>query len=73
VAAFEELVGSHGGLGGGQSFPFILFPAGWTREKERIVGAVELHAQLKYWLNQYEIVAADRAEISDTSLAESFA
>ena len=27
VAAFEELVGSHGGMGGEQSFPFALAPA----------------------------------------------
>ena len=27
VAAFEELVGSHGGLGGSQSYPFVLAPA----------------------------------------------
>ena len=27
VAAFEELVGSHGGMGGSQSFPFMLAPA----------------------------------------------
>ena len=27
VAAFEELVGSHGGMGGSQSFPFVLFPS----------------------------------------------
>ena len=27
VAAFEELVGSHGGLGGAQSHPFVLAPA----------------------------------------------
>ena len=26
VAAFEELVGSHGGMGGGQSHPFVLHP-----------------------------------------------
>ena len=26
VAAFEELVGSHGGIGGEQSFPFISHP-----------------------------------------------
>ena len=28
VAAFEELVGSHGGLGGTQSYPFLLHPVG---------------------------------------------
>ena len=27
VAAFEELVGSHGGMGGGQAHPFVLHPA----------------------------------------------
>lgn len=26
VCAFEELIGSHGGLGGNQSKPFILYP-----------------------------------------------
>ena len=26
VAAFEELVGSHGGMGGGQSHPFVMHP-----------------------------------------------
>ena len=29
VAAFEELVGSHGGVGGEQSYPFILHPSKW--------------------------------------------
>ena len=28
-AAFEELVGNHGGLGGEQTDPFVLFPAEW--------------------------------------------
>ena len=27
VAAFEEQVGSHGGLGGPQTHPFLLYPA----------------------------------------------
>ena len=39
VAAFEELIGSHGGLGGSQSKPFILHPSEWNLEKEEIVGA----------------------------------
>jgi len=39
VAAFEELIGSHGGLGGNQSKPFILHPSEWNLEKEEIVGA----------------------------------
>ncbi|MFQ5943660.1 MAG: phage holin family protein [Anaerolineales bacterium] len=50
VAAFEELVGSHGGLGGDQMAPFVMFPAEWELENEQILGASELHAQLIKWL-----------------------
>ena len=44
VAAFEELVGSHGGLGGTQSFAFALVPESWPLPEEPIVGAAALHA-----------------------------
>ncbi|MGZ4932705.1 MAG: phage holin family protein [Halobacteriota archaeon] len=47
VAAFEELVGSHGGLGGPQSQPFLLHPATWNIGHEEIVGAERLHDVLK--------------------------
>lgn len=52
VAAFEELIGSHGGLGGDQSKPFILYPSSWNLEKEEIVGAEKLHKILKDRLNE---------------------
>jgi hypothetical protein len=52
VAAFEELVGSHGGLGGNQARPFVLFPAEWELPPEPIVGAVKLHTQLKMWVKE---------------------
>jgi putative membrane protein len=47
VAAFEELIGSHGGLGGGQSRPFVMYPSSWNLDHEIIVGAEELHRVLK--------------------------
>jgi uncharacterized membrane protein YvlD (DUF360 family) len=47
VAAFEELIGSHGGLGGNQSKPFVLYPSEWDLEKEEIIGAETLHEVLK--------------------------
>ncbi len=47
VAAFEELIGSHGGLGGSQSKPFVLYPSEWDLEKEEIIGAEALHGVLK--------------------------
>lgn len=52
VAAFEELVGSHGGLGGDQSKAFLMYPAEWELKDEDIVGAGELHKQMKDWLRQ---------------------
>ncbi len=47
VAAFEELVGSHGGLGGVQSRPFLMYLSGWDLEKEEIVGAEQVYRILK--------------------------
>ena len=50
VAAFEELVGCHGGLGGPQTKPFVLFPTELVVDPERpIVGAADLHHVLKSW------------------------
>lgn len=50
VAAFEELVGSHGGLGGPQTRPFLLVPAGWAAGDGPIVGAPAVNAQLRRWI-----------------------
>src|SRR5215211_4467958 len=50
VAAFEELVGSHGGMGGGQSYPFALVPADWSPPEAPVVGAEAMHAHLRTWL-----------------------
>jgi uncharacterized membrane protein YvlD (DUF360 family) len=50
VAAFEELVGSHGGMGGSQSLPFVLFPAELSFPDEPVVGAERLHHVLREWL-----------------------
>jgi uncharacterized membrane protein YvlD (DUF360 family) len=50
VAAFEELVGSHGGMGGEQSHPFALFPSGWEPPAEPVVGAEPMHRLMRRWL-----------------------
>jgi hypothetical protein len=52
VAAFEELIGSHGGLGGWQVQAFLLHPAAWETGQTEIVGAEALHRVLKTWLEQ---------------------
>ena len=47
VAAFEELIGSHGGLGGWQTRASLLYPADWARQEP--LGAPAVHRQPK-WL-----------------------
>jgi uncharacterized membrane protein YvlD (DUF360 family) len=53
VAAFEELVGSHGGLGGAQSLPFVLHPVTlpWP-EGGQVVGAATIHRIFCGWLHR---------------------
>ncbi len=50
VAAFEELVGSHGGIGGPQSYPFLCHPARLQMPAEPVVGAEQIHHVLRGWL-----------------------
>ncbi|WP_405298114.1 phage holin family protein [Methanobrevibacter sp.] len=47
VCAFEELVGSHGGAGGSQSEPFILYPSDWDIGCDEIIGAENIYRILK--------------------------
>jgi uncharacterized membrane protein YvlD (DUF360 family) len=63
VAAFEELVGSHGGMGGTQSFPFVLHPPDLELPDQELVGAEAVHRHLRRWLvelghGEYAIGAA---------------
>ena len=50
IAAFEELIGSHGGMGGPQNEPLILYPQDWELAAEPLVGASAVHDQLVAWL-----------------------
>jgi uncharacterized membrane protein YvlD (DUF360 family) len=50
VAAFEELIGSHGGLGGWQTQPCLVYPADWPAPEGRLMGAPAVHRQLKAWI-----------------------
>jgi uncharacterized membrane protein YvlD (DUF360 family) len=51
VAAFEELIGSHGGLGGPQTEPFILHPVEWTLDEEVPLGAPAIYRNIRHWLS----------------------
>jgi uncharacterized membrane protein YvlD (DUF360 family) len=55
VVSYENLVGSHGGLGGQQGEPFLLHPVELAVADAPIVGAPAVYAELRRWL---EVLAA---------------
>jgi uncharacterized membrane protein YvlD (DUF360 family) len=69
VAAFEELVGSHGGMGGAQSFPFVLHPTALEMPAE-VVGPEAVHRHLRRWLLQLGHDEYRVPEPAGTSLRE---
>jgi uncharacterized membrane protein YvlD (DUF360 family) len=52
VAAFEELIGSHGGLGGPQTQPLIMHPADWELDED-LVGAPAVYRQIRRWAERH--------------------
>ncbi len=52
--AFEELISFHGGLGGPQTRPFLLYPAELPIPLEPLVGAARVHAVLIGWRRMLE-------------------
>lgn len=60
VAAFEELIGSHGGLGGPQTKPLIMHPSAWTID-EPIIGAEAVYRQIRHWLSDLGIELGPQA------------
>ncbi|MFB8032807.1 phage holin family protein [Streptomyces sp. NPDC056004] len=73
VHAFEEQIGSHGGLGGEQSRPFLLWPADLSAPvapDTELVGAEQVHEVLRRWLRecpgpQVPLAAPGEAEGAD--------
>ena len=58
VAAFEELIGSHGGLGGWQTQASLVYPASWPEPEGPLYGAPAVHRQLKSWIAAEQAPAA---------------
>ncbi|MEU7657695.1 phage holin family protein [Streptomyces lincolnensis] len=55
VLAFEEQIGSHGGLGGAQGRPFLLSPLGLSapvEDGQELAGAEHIHRVLRRWLRE---------------------
>jgi hypothetical protein len=67
VAAFEELVGCHGGLGGWQTEAVLVHPARW-RVEGPLFGADAVHEVLVGWLEDLgrrRSVVPDREEVEE--------
>ncbi|GAA0536133.1 phage holin family protein [Paractinoplanes ferrugineus] len=73
VAAFEELVGSHGGLGGWQTDAVLVHPARWPVGRPELDGPDAVHRQLVEWLDMLGLrtqpVEADEAGSSTPRLS----
>jgi uncharacterized membrane protein YvlD (DUF360 family) len=54
ACAFEELISFHGGLGGPQTRPFILYPEHLPIPSEPIVGAAAVHELLSGWRRELQ-------------------
>jgi len=66
VAAYEELVGCHGGLGGWQSEAVLVHPAEWPADPAPLIGADAVHRQLVRWLEQ----VGQRRHLADDLVTE---
>jgi uncharacterized membrane protein YvlD (DUF360 family) len=65
--AFEELISFHGGIGGVQTRPFLLYPMALPIPREPIVGAAAVHGVLSDWrrlLNDGSVGAAEDSQRS---------
>ena len=54
VAAFEDQVSSHGGLGGPQTHPFLLYPVELRAPAEPIFTSPAMYRVLKGWLTEVQ-------------------
>ncbi len=52
VAAFEELIGSHGGLGGPQTQAMLLHPTEWELDEE-LLGGDAVYRQIRRWAERH--------------------
>jgi hypothetical protein len=69
VAAFEELIGSHGGLGGPQTQPFILHPVEWELDEEVPLGAPAIYRNIRRWLESIGIELGPQAAKASAAAA----
>jgi hypothetical protein len=65
VEGFEELVGTHGGLGGAQGSPFLVTPAPWPLPSPLIESPEELHQVFSRWRDMLAVGHEPGARVDD--------
>jgi len=60
--AFEELISFHGGLGGPQTRPFLLYPSTLLLGDEPLIGAASVNVVLRAWRAQLNGGTSDNGE-----------
>ena len=63
VITMDELVGAHGGVGGMQTQPFVLYPSEWTDRPPTIVGADGLH----HFFRRYVLEEEPERDVADAT------
>ena len=69
ACAFEELISFHGGLGGPQTRPFILYPDRLPIRDEPIIGAAAVHELLLEWRSRLHGRPEEGASVPRTGAA----
>ncbi len=62
VAAFEELVGSHGGMGGWQTEAVLVYPSRFTLRSGELVGPDAVYRELVGWLADLGLRPGDQPQ-----------
>jgi hypothetical protein len=65
VASFEEVVGSHGGLGGTQAQPFILQPSSLRAIAAPIIGASAVYELFTRWRRELATTAPSNVSVME--------
>jgi uncharacterized membrane protein YvlD (DUF360 family) len=65
--AFEELISFHGGIGGPQTRPFLLYPAGLPLPESPIVGAAAVNELLLGWRHELQPSESDSVPVAVAS------
>lgn len=69
VMGFDGLVGAHGGVGGLQVWPFVIYPSDWTDEEPELVGSLAVHQLLRRFIDRVAPSDDEPADVAELAAA----